>query len=70
MGNVDMGKISKTLPIMVCQYMGKYSTYGPGGASAPADNFGPGPGGAMASGFFFCGFAGAMAGPAQGPGRP
>ena len=28
MGNVDMGKILKTLPIMVCQYMGKYSTYG------------------------------------------
>ena len=27
MGNVDMGKILKTLPIMVCQYMGKYSTY-------------------------------------------
>ena len=30
MGNVDMGKILKTLPIMVCQYMGKYSTYGMG----------------------------------------
>ena len=29
MGNVDMGKILKTLPIMVCQYMGKYSTYAP-----------------------------------------
>ena len=28
MGNVDMGKILKTLPIMVCQYMGKYCTYG------------------------------------------
>ena len=27
MGNVDMGKILKTLPIMVCQYIRKYSTY-------------------------------------------
>ena len=29
MGNVGMGKFLKTLPITVCQYMGKYSTYGP-----------------------------------------
>ena len=46
---------------------------GPGGASAPADNFGPGPGGATGPAFFFGpgpGFAGAMPGPAPGPGRP
>ena len=29
MGNVGMGKFLKTLPITVCQYMGKYSTYAP-----------------------------------------
>ena len=35
---------------------------GPGGASAPADNFGPGPGGAMAPAFIFGpGPGGAMA---------
>ena len=28
MGNVSMGKFLKTLPITVCQYMAKYSTYG------------------------------------------
>ena len=27
MGNVSMGKFLKTLPITVCQYMAKYSTY-------------------------------------------
>ena len=30
MGNVSMGKVLKTLPISVCQYMAKYSTYGVG----------------------------------------
>ena len=30
MGNVTMGKFLKTLPITVCQYMAKYSTYGGG----------------------------------------
>ena len=46
---------------------------GPGGAMAPARISGPGPGGAMAPGEFFGpgpGFAGAMPGPAPGPGRP
>ena len=54
---------------------------GVAGASVPADSFGPGPGGAMAPAFFFGpgpgiffgpgpGFAGAMPGPAPGPGRP
>ena len=27
MGNVSMGKFLKTLPITLCQYMAKYSTY-------------------------------------------
>ena len=42
---------------------------GPGGASAPAYNFGPGPGGAMAPAFFFGpGPGGAMAPAGPAPG--